>query len=94
VTNTGSRAGDEVAQLYIHQRHGTAARPVRELKGFRRIALEPGETRTVQFELGPGELRYWNAAARDWVIDAATFDVRVGGDCEAQLLTTFDVTAT
>ena len=67
VTNTGDREADEVVQLYIHQRHGTASRPVRELKGFRRIGLAAGETRTVTFALGPAELRYWNAAARDWV---------------------------
>ena len=65
-------------QLYIHQRHGTASRPVRELKGFERITLAAGESRTVRFTLGPDELRYWNAAARDWVLDATTFDVWVG----------------
>jgi beta-glucosidase len=91
VTNTGSRDADEVVQLYIHQRFGTAARPVRELKGFRRVALGAGETRTVEFTLGPAELRYWNAAARDWVLDAATFDVWVGGDSTAELTTTFDI---
>jgi beta-glucosidase len=93
VTNTGARPGDEVVQLYIHQRHGSASRPVRELKGFQRVALQPGETRTVPFALGPSELRYWNAATRDWVIDAATFDLWVGGDSTAQLSTTFEVTA-
>ena len=70
--------------------HGSASRPVRELKGFRRVALQPGETRTVQFALGPAELRYWNAATRDWVIDTATFDVWVGGDSTAELSTTFE----
>jgi beta-glucosidase len=93
VTNTGPRPGDEVVQLYIHQRHGSAARPVRELKGFQRVALQPGETRTVRFPLGSAELRYWNAATRDWVIDTATFDLWVGGDSTAELSTTFDVTA-
>ena len=92
VTNAGTRQGDEVVQLYIHQRHGSAARPVRELKGFRRVALEPGETQTVQLALGPDELRYWNAASRDWVNDASTFDVWAGGDSTAALTTTFDVT--
>ena len=77
ITNTGARAADEVAQLYLHQRHGTASRPVRELKGFQRISLDAGESRTVQFTLGPAERRYWNAAVRDWVIDASTFDVWV-----------------
>ena len=45
----------------------------------------------MQFTLGPAELRYWNAAARDWVIDASTFDVWVGGDSTAELATTFEV---
>jgi beta-glucosidase len=91
VTNTGPRTGDEVAQLYIHQRHGSASRPVRELKGFQRVTLEPGETQTVEFRLGPAELRYWNAATRDWVIDEATFDLWVGGDSTADLATTFAI---
>jgi beta-glucosidase len=91
VTNTGTRQADEVVQLYIHQRHGQASRPVRELKGFQRITLEPGESRRVQFSLGPAELRYWSAALRDWIVDASTFDVWVGGDSTAQLSTTFEV---
>jgi beta-glucosidase len=94
VTNAGSRDADEVVQLYIHQRHGSASRPIRELKGFRRVALGAGESRTVEFTLGPAELRHWNAAARDWVIDETTFDVWAGGDSTAGLTTTFDVTRT
>ncbi len=91
VTNAGERAGDEVVQLYIHQRHGSASRPVRELKGFRRITLAAGESRTLEFSLGPGELRYWNAAARDWVIDATTIDVFAGGDSTADLTASFTI---
>ena len=92
VTNQGPAAAEEVVQLYIHQRHGSASRPVRELKGFERISLDAGETRTVRFTLGPAELRYWNAASRDWVQDPSTFDVWVGGSSAAELGTTFDVT--
>jgi beta-glucosidase len=92
VTNVGERAADEVVQLYLHQRSGTASRPVRELKGFERVALGPGQSRTVRFPLGPAELRYWNAAVRDWVVDDSTFDVWVGGDSTAELTTTFTVT--
>jgi beta-glucosidase len=92
VTNGGRREADEVVQLYLHQRHGSASRPVRELKGFERVSFGVGESRTVQFTLGPAQLRYWNAAVRDWVIDASTFDVWVGGDSTAELSTTFDVT--
>ncbi|NOT49120.1 MAG: beta-glucosidase, partial [Acidobacteria bacterium] len=90
--NTGSRAGDEVVQLYIHQRAGSASRPVRELKGFERVALAPGETKTIRFKLGPDELRYWNAAAKDWVQDPENFDVWVGGDSTASLHSNFRVT--
>jgi beta-glucosidase len=93
VTSTGNRDGDEVVQLYLHQRSGTASRPVRELKGFRRVPIPAGETVRVDFEIGPDARRYWNAAARDWVLDASTFDVWVGGDSTAQLGATFDVTA-
>jgi beta-glucosidase len=93
VTNTGARDGDEVVQLYLHQRHGTASRPVRELKGFQRIGLAAGESRTLTFSIGPAERRYWNAAVRDWVTDASTFDVWVGGDSTADLAGKFEVSA-
>ena len=92
VTNTADREADEVVQLYLHQRHGSATRPVRELKGFSRVTLAAGESRVVEFEVGPGERRYWNAAVRDWVTDASTFDVWVGGDSTAPLSTGFEVT--
>ncbi len=93
VTNGGARAADEVVQLYLHQRHGSASRPVRELKGFERMHLTAGESRVVAFTLGPAALRYWNAAVRDWVLDASTFDVWVGGDSTATLATSFEVRA-
>ena len=92
VTNAGDRDADAVVQLYLHQRSGSASRPVRELKGFRRVPLAAGASCTVDFPLGPGELRYWNAAVRDFVLDASTFDVWVGGDSTAQLSTTFTTT--
>jgi beta-glucosidase len=93
VRNTGKRMADEVAQLYVHQRFGSAARPVRELKGFSRVTLAPGESRTVTFALGPDELRYWSAARKDWVTEASTFDVWAGGDSTAPLTATFQVEA-
>jgi beta-glucosidase len=93
VTNVGGRTGEEVAQLYIHQRHGSASRPVRELKGFQRLGLAAGESRTLQFTLGPDELRYWNAATKDWVIDETTIDVYVGGDCTAAKTVSFTIAA-
>ena len=93
VTNEGDRDGDEVVQLYLHQRHGSASRPVRELKGFQRVHVPSGASRTVDFTIGPDERRYWNAAARDFVLDASPFDVWVGGDSTAQLATTFTTEA-
>lgn len=91
VTNTGSLAGDEVVQLYIHQKHGSDSRPMRELKGFERVTLQPGETRTVTFQLGPDELRYWSTFKGGWVQDAAGFDVWVGADSTAALHAEFEV---
>jgi len=91
VKNTGARAGEEVVQLYIHQQAGSASRPVRELKGFERVSLAAGETKTVRFKLGPNELRYWNAGVRNWIQEAETFDVWVGGDSSTSLQSTFKV---
>jgi beta-glucosidase len=85
LTNTGPLAGDEVAQLYVHQKAGSDSRPARELKGFKRVSLKPGETQTVTFPLGPDELRYWSTSAKRWLQEAAAFDVWVGGDSTAAL---------
>ncbi|MFN8096398.1 MAG: beta-glucosidase BglX [Vicinamibacteria bacterium] len=85
VTNSGSVAGDEVVQLYVHQRAGSDSRPRRELKGFQRVSLKPGETQTVSFTLGPDELRYWSSSQRKWVQDAEAFDLWAGGDSNASL---------
>ena len=91
VENTGRRPGEEVVQLYIHQRSGSASRPVRELKGFERIVLAPGEKKTVRFALGKSELTYWSSAVKGWVQEPATFDVWAGGDSTATLTTRFRV---
>jgi beta-glucosidase len=91
VKNTGTRAGDEVAQLYIHQRFGSAARPVRELKGFQRISLRAGESRALRFQLRAQDLSYWSSASGGWTEDETTFDVWVGGSSTADLATQFDV---
>ncbi|GAK53983.1 glycosyl hydrolase family, 3 [Candidatus Moduliflexus flocculans] len=85
VTNTGKVAGDEVVQLYIHQKWGSDSRPMRELKGFKRVPLNPGETKTVTFNLGADELRYWSTNAGRWLQDAAAFDIWVGADSLATL---------
>jgi len=91
VTNTGPVAGDEVVQLYIHQKWGSDSRPMRELKGFERLTLQPGETRTVTFSLGPNELGYWSTSAGKWIQEAAGFDVWAGADSTAELHAEFEV---
>ena len=92
VTNTSSVAGDAVAQLYIHQRYGSASRPVRQLKGFQRTALEPGETKTLKFPLGKNELKYWNPQTKQWIVEPSEFDVWAGEDSTASLHVDLKVT--
>jgi beta-glucosidase len=85
VTNTGIRAGDAIVQLYIHQRAGSASRPVRQLKGFQRVNLAAGAKQTVHFTLGKDELQFWSPATKQWVVEPEQFDVWVGGDATAKL---------
>jgi beta-glucosidase len=92
VTNTGSVAGDAVAQIYIHQRYGSASRPVRQLKGFERIALQPGETKTLEFPIGKDELKYWNPQTKQWIVEPSEFDVWAGEDSTASLHADLKVT--
>ena len=94
VTNTSDRQAAEVVQLYLHQRHGSASRPVRELKGFQRVTLSPQASQQVQFKIGPEHRRHWSTTERDWVLDTSIFDVWVGGSSTAELATTFEVTQT
>ena len=91
VENAGTRSGDEVVQLYIHQRYGSASRPVRELKGFERVTLAAGVKKTVRFTLGRSELTYWSAGSRTWIQEPTVFDLWVGSDSTAQLTTTLRV---
>ncbi len=92
VTNSGSVAGDAVAQIYIHQRYGSASRPVRQLKGFERVALQPGETKTLTFPLGKDELEFWSPQTRKWAVEPSTFDVWAGEDSTATLHAELTVT--
>jgi beta-glucosidase len=92
VENTGSRTADEVVQLYLHQRYGSASRPVRELKGFRRITLQPGQKQEISFAIGREERSYWSAVTKGWTADASEFDVWVGDSSTASLQDSFSVT--
>jgi beta-glucosidase len=79
VTNAGKVRGDEVVQLYIRDEVSSVTRPIKELRGFRRISLAPGETKTVEFPLGFAELSFLN---RDMhrVVEPGTFKIMVGGN--------------
>ncbi|WP_368149377.1 glycoside hydrolase family 3 C-terminal domain-containing protein [Alistipes senegalensis] len=78
VTNTGSRPGAEVVQLYIGDEESSLPRPVKELKGFQKIALDPGQTQTVTFEITPDMLQYYDDAKGAWVAEPGTFTAYVG----------------
>ncbi len=78
ITNTGKRAGEEVAELYIHDLRPQIDKPVRELKGFAKVALQPGETKTVQFTTQPRDLAYFDEPGHQWKADAGDYEIEVG----------------
>ena len=84
--NASRRDGVQVVQLYVHQRAGSAARPVRELKGFQRVALKAGEDKVVTIPLHADDLRYWSAATRKWEDGSGTFDVWMGDSSVATIM--------
>jgi beta-glucosidase len=78
VTNTGGVAGDDVAQLYVGYRGSQVERAVRDLKGFARVHLEPGETRAVAFTLRAADLAFWDVSTAGWNVEPITYEVAVG----------------
>jgi beta-glucosidase len=90
VSNAGRRSGDEVVQLYVHDRESSVTRPVQELKGFQRITLAAGERRTVRFALGPAELSMLDLEKKR-VVEPGLFDLRVGGSSVAGASATLEV---
>ena len=77
VRNTGERAGDEVVQLYVHDKVGSVTRPVKELKGFQRVTLAPGEMKTVRFTLDERTFRMWNAEMKR-IVEPGEFEIMAG----------------
>ena len=77
ITNTGSRAGTEVVQMYIRDVVSSVTRPVKELKGFRRVALVPGESTTVSFEITAELLKFWDVDMK-YVVEPGEFAIMVG----------------
>ena len=78
VTNIGKVAGKEVVQLYIGDEESALVRPEKELKGFRKISLEPGETKTVTFDIEPDMLKYFDDAKHEWVLESGKFTAYIG----------------
>lgn len=76
--NTGERAGTEIVQLYIHDQEASVMRPVKELKGFQRISLQPSAERVVEFTLTKKDLSFWDMKTKSWKAEAGRFDVLVG----------------
>lgn len=78
VTNTGHREGAEVVELYVHDPSPKIDKPVRELKGFDKVDLQPGETKTVQFQVNPRAFAYCDVPGKQWKADAGTYDLQIG----------------
>jgi beta-glucosidase len=78
VTNSGPFAGDEVVQLYVSHPASKVPRPIKDLRGYRRVSLKPGETRTVSFSVPVSSLAYWNERTHGWVVESAPVKLQVG----------------
>lgn len=94
VTNAGARPGDEVVQLYVRHPQSTVDRPLKQLRGFQRVTLAPGETRTVTLRLPAVDLAYWDAPRRAWTVEAGPVEVMVGpssADADLKLRRTVSV---
>jgi len=88
VRNAGSRSGEEVVQLYIRDYYASVCQPVRLLKGFKKLAIEPGQTQTVTFILAADDLKYHNSKM-EWMVESGKFGVFVGGSSRTVLDTSF-----
>ena len=78
ITNTGTRTGSEVVQVYVHDEQSTLPRPAKELAGFAKVRLEPGQTARVDVALGRRSFAVWDVAAGDWLVEAGEYEILVG----------------
>ncbi len=78
ISNTGNMTGQEIAQLYVRDLHSSEPRPYKELKGFRKVHLTPGEHTTVQFELPSSAFAYWSTTIGNWLVEPGDFEILVG----------------
>lgn len=87
ITNTGSVAGAEVAQLYLSLPSGAPASPPKQLRGFDKLPLEPGASGTATFNLRKKDLSYWDVASQNWIVPSGSFGVSVGASSRDLRLT-------
>jgi beta-glucosidase len=87
ITNTGSRAGKEIVQLYVQDRTNTTIRPLRELKGFEKVELNPGETKTVEFSLNKRSFASYSESLGDWYCASGDYDIVIGSSSRDLRLT-------
>jgi beta-glucosidase len=93
VKNTGRREGAEVAELYVGDPHASVPRPVKELKGFAKVSLKPGETKRVSINLARRAFSFYDVAKRDWNAEPGLFNILIGGSSDKiQLQGTFNLT--
>ena len=95
VTNTGNRAGKEIVQVYVHDQQSTLVRPPKELKGFAKVELQPGETKTVSIPLDFRAFAYYHPGYGQWITESGDFDILVGAssaDIRATLTVTLEST--
>ncbi len=90
VRNVGQRAGDEVVQVYVHDKQASVTRPIKELKGFERVTLAPAETKTVRIPLGPDAFTLWNLDMEE-VVEPGLFDIMVGPDSQNLQTVTLEI---
>lgn len=86
VTNTGTVAGKEVVQLYVAGQMQDVVRPVRELRGFKKVTLAAGESKVVSFELSKRVFAYWNVEVHDWFVSTGVYQIQIGTDAETIVL--------
>ncbi|MCL9660457.1 glycoside hydrolase family 3 C-terminal domain-containing protein [Paenibacillus hunanensis] len=95
VRNTGSRRGQEIVQLYVHDSESSVIRPEQELKGFAKVALEPGESKTVSFTLDKRAFAYYHTELHDWHVETGEYELRIGASSrDIRLKQTIEVTST
>jgi len=95
VTNTGAVAGKEIVQVYVHDRKASLVRPVKELKGFAKVELQPGETKTVSIALDFRAFAFWHPGHKQWVTEDGEFDLLIGAsaaDIRARVTVTLQST--